>query len=53
MILRDKYGWPIERVKGKYFYNFMRTLFQLNLYQTFKKRIVKPETIFKQETTND
>lgn len=43
MIFRDKYGWPIERIKGRPFTNFMRILFQINIYQTLKRRRQKHE----------
>ncbi len=26
MVFMDKYGWPIERVKGRHVINFIRTL---------------------------
>jgi len=38
MKLRDKYGWPIETVKGNHVVNFFRTLFLINLRKTYNKR---------------
>jgi len=26
MKVLDKYGWPVERIKGRYFHNFLRLL---------------------------
>lgn len=40
MILRDKYGYPIEIVKGKYINNFIRRILLTNIKQTLKKRKV-------------
>jgi hypothetical protein len=34
MKLRDKLGWPIERVKGKPIGNFIRILIHVNLRKT-------------------
>ena len=38
MKIRDKYGYPVEIVKGKYVKNFLRCLFIGNLRQTLKRR---------------
>ena len=38
MKIRDKYGYPVEMVKGKYVKNFFRCLFIGNLRQTLKRR---------------
>jgi hypothetical protein len=38
MIFRDKYGWPVERIKGKHLSNFFRLLFLTNIRQTIKRR---------------
>lgn len=40
MKLRDKYGYPIERIKGKSFTNFMRCIINCNLLATWKRRKV-------------
>ena len=36
MIVRDKYGWPVERFIGKPFTSFMRTLFLMDIGKTLK-----------------
>jgi len=41
MLFRDKLGWPIERIKGRWFYNFLRLLIHVNIKVTFKRRNVK------------
>ena len=41
MKLRDKYGWPVERIKGRPFVNFIRLLLHTNIKQTWKKRNIK------------
>ena len=38
MKLRDKYGYPVERIKGRPFTNFMRCIFQCNPFVTWKRR---------------
>lgn len=38
MKIRDKYGYPVEVVRGQHFRNFLRYLFRGSLEQTFKKR---------------
>jgi len=30
MVYLDKYGWPVERIKGRWFLNFMRLLIHTN-----------------------
>lgn len=37
MQLRDKWGYPVERVKGKHIANFIRLLARTNLKQTIKR----------------
>lgn len=34
MILRDKYGWPIVRIKGRPFANLIRIAIHTNLRKT-------------------
>lgn len=36
--LRDKYGWPVERVTGRPVLNFIRLLIHANLRRTWKQR---------------
>ena len=36
MTFRDKYGWPVERVKGRPITNFIRLLFHTDLAWTFR-----------------
>lgn len=38
MHLRDKYGWPVERIKGKHITNFIRLLILTDIKQTWKRR---------------
>lgn len=38
MNLRDKWGYPVERVKGHHITNFIRLLIHTNLKQTWKRR---------------
>ena len=38
MIWRDKLGWPVEFVKGKWFSNFIRWLLHTDPRQTWKHR---------------
>lgn len=38
MKIRDKYGWPVEIVPGKYVHNFLRYLFVGDLKQTWRRR---------------
>jgi hypothetical protein len=38
MKLRDKYGYPIEVVKGKYIHNFLRYLLITNIKETYHRR---------------
>ena len=45
MYLRDKWGYPIEIVKGKYFENFIRYLIHTNIKQTWKRRKEKRVSI--------
>lgn len=37
MILRDKYGYPVEKIEGKTFTNFIRLLIHTNIKQTIKR----------------
>jgi len=45
--LRDNYGWPIESVKGKHFYNFIRALIHTDIFKTLfhKSKNIKKFTI--------
>ena len=45
MYLRDKWEYPIEIVKGKYFENFIRYLIHTNIKQTWKRRKEKKVSI--------
>lgn len=38
MILRDKLGWPIERVKGRPINNFIRLLLHTSWIRTWRDR---------------
>lgn len=38
MILRDKWGWPVERIKGRPIQNFIRDLLHVSLWKTWKMR---------------
>ena len=38
MKIRDKFGWPIETVKGRHLHNFMRRLIHCDLKQTLGRR---------------
>lgn len=38
MILRDKYGWPVERIRGRWFTNIIRLILHTSLRQTWKRR---------------
>lgn len=38
MVIRDKYGYPIEIYKGRHVHNFFRKLFLCNLKQTYINR---------------
>jgi hypothetical protein len=38
MILRDKYGWPVERIIGKPITNFIRLILHANIRQTWHHR---------------
>ena len=38
VILRDKYGWPVERIQGHKVTNFIRLLIHTNIKQTFIRR---------------
>jgi len=37
-ILRDKHGWPVEGVKGRWFLNLLRAVIHMNLWQTWSRR---------------
>ena len=41
MTIRDKYGYPVEKIKGKYIQNFFRLLIHGNIKQTFKRMYEK------------
>ena len=36
MKLRDKHGWPVERIKGRPITNLIRVILHTNIYQTLK-----------------
>jgi hypothetical protein len=38
MILRDKYGWPIERIKKHPVTNLIRIILHTSLVETWRKR---------------
>ena len=38
MIIRDKYGYPIERVRGRPIRNLIRTLIHMNVLRTWRQR---------------
>jgi len=38
VILRDKYGWPVERIKGRWFTNIIRLILHTSLWQTWRLR---------------
>ena len=38
MKLRDKYGWPLERIRGRYIQNFVRMILHTDIIQTWRKR---------------
>jgi hypothetical protein len=38
MKLRDKHGWPVERIKGRPIINFLRLLILTDVKQTLKRR---------------
>lgn len=38
MILRERLGWPIERVKGRRILNFLRLLIHTDIGVTWRKR---------------
>ena len=38
MKLRDKYGYPVVKIKGKRFTNFMRCIIHCNPFVTWKMR---------------
>lgn len=37
MIIRDKLGWPVEKLVGRPFTNFIRILLHCNIKQTYRK----------------
>jgi len=37
MIIRDKYGWAVEQIKGRPITNFLRLLLHGNISQTYRK----------------
>ena len=41
MELRDKYGYPVERVKGRYITNFIRLLTHTSIKQTWIRRNIE------------
>ena len=38
MKLRDKWGWPVVRIKGKHTTNVIRYLLHTNLFKTWQYR---------------
>jgi hypothetical protein len=34
MMLRDKYGWPVETIKGRYFWNILRLFVKTDVWKT-------------------
>ena len=38
MILRERLGWPIERIKGRRILNFLRLLIHTDIGVTWRKR---------------
>jgi len=36
MVFRDRYGWPVERIKGRPITNFIRLLLHTNFAWTFR-----------------
>jgi hypothetical protein len=38
MILRDKYGWPVETIENRPFTNFIRLVLHTNLWMTWTRR---------------
>jgi len=38
MKFRDKYGYPVERIKGRHVQNFLRLLIHTNWMVTWRKR---------------
>ena len=38
MILRDRYGWPVELIIGYPVKNFIRLLIHTNIFKTWKHR---------------
>lgn len=38
MMLRDKYGWPVERIKGRPFTNLIRLILWTDIIMTWKLR---------------
>jgi len=38
MIFRDKYGWPVEKIKGKPITNFIRLCLHTNIRMTWDRR---------------
>lgn len=45
MTSRDKYGWPVERIKGRPITNFIRLLLHTNLSKTLGLRCFLSENI--------
>jgi hypothetical protein len=39
MIIRDKYGWPVERIKGRPITNFIRLILHGNIKETLRRAI--------------
>ncbi len=38
MTLRDKYGWPVETICGRWFTNAIRLLLHTNMRQTLRNQ---------------
>lgn len=47
MVLRDKWGWPVEFINGHHFDNFMRALFITNIGKTWDG--IKHHHVYKRE----
>ena len=37
MILRDKEGWPVEKIRGRWFMNLLHVLFDTNIRVTVRR----------------
>jgi hypothetical protein len=43
MYLRDKYGFPVERITGRHITNLIRLLLHTDVWQTLKRWKIKHE----------